>query len=202
MKFKLKDLTKRAIEEIKPDEDLIILTIISVLIAGFAIYMDNVPLLIGSMLIGPFFDPILSIVVLGSSPKQENKIWHAVASLLLMVIIGLAVGVFQFLLIRYFTDFKVVDVVSSGFLVSFIVAILLGAVGMFLWVWPKTSNTSAGVAIAISLVPPLVNVSIGLVYCNLESILYYGSMFLINTCGILVGSFMVLQFLVKKNSEK
>jgi hypothetical protein len=48
----------------------------------------------------------------------------------------------------------------------------------------------------------LVNVSIGLVYCDLESILYYGSMFLINTCGILIGSFMVLQFLVKKNSEK
>ncbi len=63
MKYKLKDLTKRANEEIKADEDLIILTVISILIAGFAVYMDSIPLLIGSMLIGPFFDPILSIVV-------------------------------------------------------------------------------------------------------------------------------------------
>ena len=74
MKFKLKDLSKRALDEIKPDEDLIILTIISVLIAGFAIYLNNIPLLIGSMLIGPFFDPILSIVVLGADKKKEKRI--------------------------------------------------------------------------------------------------------------------------------
>jgi uncharacterized hydrophobic protein (TIGR00271 family) len=202
MKFKLKDLTKRAIEEIKPDEDLIVLTIISILIAGFAIYMDNIPLLIGSMLIGPFFDPILSIVVLGSSKKEEKNIWKAVVTLLFMIVIAIFVGVVQFLIIRYFTNFDVLDVIPLGFLESFIVATLLGAVGMFLWVWPKSSNTTAGVAIAIFLVPPLVNVSIGLVYCNLESILYYGSMFLINTLGILVGAFLVLQFLVRKNKKK
>jgi len=202
MKFKLKDLTKRAVEEIKPDTDLIILTIISVLIAGFGIYMENIPLLIGSMLIGPFFDPILSIVVLGANHKDDKKVLSAIVSLLLMVVIGIAVGVIQFLIIRYFTDFQVLDIIPLGFLESFIVASLLGAVGMFLWVWPKTSNTSAGVSIAIFLVPPLVNVSIGLVYCNLEGILYYGSMFLINTFGILVGSFLVLQFLVRKNRKK
>lgn len=202
MKFKIKDLTKRAIEEIKPDEDLIILTIISILIAGFAIYMDNIPLLIGSMLIGPFFDPILSIVVLGSSKKGEKNIWKAVVTLLLLIVISLFVGVVQFLIIRYFSDFDVLDIIPLGFIESFIVATLLGAVGMFLWVWPKSSNTTAGVAVAIFLVPPLVNVSIGLVYCNLESILYYGSMFLINTLGILVGAFVVLQFLVRKNKKK
>ena len=201
MKFKLKELTKRAIEEIKPDQDLIILTIISVLIAGFAIYMENIPLLIGSMLIGPFFDPILSIVVLGASHK-DKKVLHAIVSLLLMVVLGIGVGVIQFLVIRYFTDFTVLEIIPFGFVESFLVAILLGAVGMFLWVWPKTSNTSAGVAIAIFLVPPLVNVSIGLVYCNLESIVYYSSMFLINTLGIIVGSFLVLSFLVRKNSKK
>ncbi len=201
MKFKLKDLTKRASEEIKPDTDLIILTIISVLIAGFAIYMENIPLLIGSMLIGPFFDPILSIVVLGANKKDDKKVLHAIVSLLLMVVLGIAVGVVQFLIVRYFTDFTVLDIVPFGFLESFLVAVLLGAVGMFLWVWPKTSNTSAGVALAIFLVHPLVNVSIGLVYCNLESIVYYSSLFLINTLGIIVGSFFVLRFLVKKNSK-
>jgi uncharacterized hydrophobic protein (TIGR00271 family) len=202
MNFKLKDLTKRAVEEIKPDTDLIILTIISVLIAGFAIYMNNIPLLIGSMLIGPFFDPILSIVVLGANHKDDKKVLHAIVSLLLMVVIGIATGIIQFLIIRYFTDFTVLEIIPLGFIESFLVAILLGAVGMFLWVWPKTSNTSAGVSIAIFLVPPLVNVSIGIVYCNLESIVYYFSMFLINTLGILVGSFLVLRYLVKKKSKK
>jgi hypothetical protein len=36
----------------------------------------------------------------------------------------------------------------------------------------------------------------------LESILYYGSMFLINMFGVLVGAFVVLQFLVRKNKKK
>lgn len=198
MRFKLSDLSKRALEEVKPDTDLIILTIISVLIAGFAIYLDNVPLLIGSMLIGPFFDPILSIVVLGADKKNEKKILDAVLSLVLITVIGIAVGVFQFLFIRFFTDFTVLEVVPLGFVESFIVALLLGGVGMFLWVWPKTSNTSAGVSIAIFLVPPLVNVSIGLVYCDAVTVLYNLSMFLINCLGIIIGSFIVLQFLVRK----
>jgi hypothetical protein len=152
------------------------------------------------MLIGPFFDPILSIVVLGADKKKEKKILDAVLSLVLITVIGIAVGVFQFLIIRFFTDFTVLEILPSGFVESFIVAVLLGGVGMFLWVWPKTSNTSAGVSIAIFLVPPLVNVSIGLVYCDLVTILYYLSMFLINCLGIIVGSFLVLQFLV--NSKK
>jgi hypothetical protein len=37
MKFKFEDFTKRAVEEIKHDQDLVPLTIISVLIVGFAI---------------------------------------------------------------------------------------------------------------------------------------------------------------------
>jgi len=201
MKFKLQDLSKRALDEIKPDEDLIILTIISVLIAGFAIYLNNVPLLIGSMLIGPFFDPILSIVVLGADKKKEKRILDAVLSLILITVIGLAVGVFQFLFIRFFTDFSVLDIIPLGFFESFIVALLLGAVGMFLWVWPKSSNTSAGVSIAIFLIPPLVNISIGLVYCDMVTILYYLSMFLINILGIIFGSYIVLQFLVRKNGK-
>ena len=203
MKFKLKDLSKRAVEEIKPDTDLIVLTIISILIAGFAIYMDNIPLLIGSMLIGPFFDPILSIVVLGSvkDKEKDKKVLSAVMSLLLLIVISLFAGVVQYLIINYFTDFVPLELIPVGFVESFIVAILLGAVGMFLWVWPKTSNTSAGVSIAISLVPPLVNISIGLVYCDVVGISYYSSIFLINTLGIIIGSFLVLQFLVRKNGK-
>jgi uncharacterized hydrophobic protein (TIGR00271 family) len=201
MKFKLNDLSKRAVEEIKPDEDLVILTVISVLIAGFAIYMNNIPLLIGSMLIGPFFDPILSIVVLGIEDKKEERVFHAVVTLLLMVFIGIFTAVIQYLFISYFTDFTPLEVIPLGFIESFIVAFLLGAVGMFLWVWPKASNTSAGVSIAIFLVPPLVNVSIGLVYCDMVSIVYYSSMFLINTLGIIIGSFLVLKYLVRKNGK-
>lgn len=201
MKFKLQDLSKRALEEVKPDTDLIILTIISVLIAGFAIYMDNIALLIGSMLIGPFFDPILSIVVLGADKRTERRILDALLSLVLITVIGLAVGVIQFLFLEFFGNFELLEITRFGFLESFIVAFLLGAVGMFLWVWPKTSNTSAGVSIAIFLVPPLVNVSIGLVYCDLSTIVYYFSMFLINCLGIILGSFLVLQFLVNKNSK-
>lgn len=201
MKYKLKDLTKRAKDEIKTDEDLIILTIISILIAGFAVYMDSIPLLIGSMLIGPFFDPILSIVVLGFDHKKDKPAFTAIASLLLITVISIAVGVFQYVLINIFTDFTPVELIPLGFIESFLVAFLLGGVGMFLWVWPKASNTSAGISIAISIVPVLVNISIGLVYCDTLAIAYYTSLYLINILGIILGGLLVLMYLVKKNGK-
>jgi uncharacterized hydrophobic protein (TIGR00271 family) len=201
MKFNKGTLLNRAREEIRTDSDLIILTIISALLAGFAIYMDNLPLLIGSMLIGPFFDPILSLVVLGLLGRKKARAIHALGTLLFMITIGIVAVVFQFLIISNVTDFTMLEITNIGHLESFLVALLLGAVGMLLWIWPKASNTSAGVSIAIFLVPPLANVAIGLVYGGILNVLHYASLFILNCLGMVLGGYIILKFLIEKNNK-
>lgn len=199
MRFKPSALKRRASEEIKRDSDLIILSIISALLAGFAIYMNNIPLLIGSMLIGPFFDPILSISVLGILDRNKKKFVEALGSLFFMITLAISAASIQFFLIRYLTDFAISDVTPIGFVESFLVALLLGAVGMLLWMWTKSSSLAAGVSIAIFLVPPLVNIAIGIVFLNFTFIIHYSLLFFINCIGMIIGSFLVLKFFIDKN---
>lgn len=64
MKISIRKLKERAIEEIKLDADLILLSTLSGLIAAYGIKIDSIFVLIGAMLVAPFFDPIISVVVL------------------------------------------------------------------------------------------------------------------------------------------
>jgi uncharacterized membrane protein len=61
-----------------------------------------------------------------------------------------------------------------------------------LWIWPKSSNTSAGVAVAISLVPPIANTMFSLFWGYTEHAKYNIFIFLINILGIFVGSILIL----------
>ncbi len=198
MKIDLKVLTKRAIEEIKPDDDLIVLTIISSLIAGFAIHMNNIPLLIGSMLVGPFFDPIISIVVLGLGKHRSKNVLHAVGSFLLITFIGLSVATIQFAIFNYFSDVTLLTFNPIANIESFLIALLLGGVGMLLWVWPNTSNTSAGVSIAISLIPPLVNIARGIVGGSMDVVVHSLTTYGVNCLGVVLGAYVVLILFGKK----
>ena len=197
MRFQAIVLKNRAAEETKRDKDLIILAVVSAVLAGFAIHMDSTPLLIGAMLIGPFFDPILSLVVLGILDRNRKKFFHALLLLMAMTLAGWLAAVLQFMFLKTFNGFEINEIINYGWLEALIVAMILGGVGMLMWVWTKTSSLAAGVSIAISLVPPLVNTAIAFVFTNWEVFWHYSGLFLLNCIGILIGAFLVFKILVR-----
>lgn len=70
------------------------------------------------------------------------------------------------------------------------IALLMGFIGILLWVFPKGSNASAGLAIAVALVPPLAYSTFFLVNLQLEMFFTYFEVFVIYLVGIMIGSFM------------
>jgi len=187
-----KDLRRRAREEIKTDEDLILLSIFSALIGTFGYYFDNMYILIGAMLVSPLFDPLISFVIFLASKRWKNAI-RALYSFILIVLLSLIFSVILFYFLNRMQIFtSVVSYVPIPTIEQFMLAVVLGMTGMFMWMWPKTSNTSAGVAVSVTLFPPLISISNALITYDSANVRAYTSILILNVLGIIMGAFLAL----------
>lgn len=199
MAKKLIELEKRAMREVRTDQDLLFLTILSTLLAAFGVKIGNEYVIIGSMIICPLFDPILAILV-PVFTKNLKSFLKSTKSLLIVLLMSFGLGILFWSVIYFIGQHQVVP--SETFAISidnFLIAAILGIVGMLLWIWPKTYNTGAGVAIAISLVPPIAYSTQYLVYGDLIRSLNYFLAFNVNLLGTLIGGAFVLFFYKRGN---
>jgi len=202
MAEKLQHLKKKALEEVRTDQDLIFLTILSILIAAFGIKIQNEYVIIGSMIISPLFDPILSILV-PIFAEDGKSFLKSFKSLLVVLGISFGVGIAFWAIILLIGNYELVTTeIFTISLDNFFIATLLGVVGMLLWIWPKIYNTGAGVAVAISLVPPIAYSTMYLVYGMYDLSLNYFIAFSVNLLGTLMGGAVVLFFYKRGDYKK
>jgi uncharacterized hydrophobic protein (TIGR00271 family) len=141
-----------------------ILLALAAVIASAGIVADSTATVIGAMIVAPLMTPILGLVlsiVTGDGANALRSLGLVVAGAALVVLIGYLVA----MLVPY-------DVVSANSsqvagrihprLIDMAAALATGAVGSFALVRSDVSDTLPGVAIAISLVPPLAVVGITL----------------------------------------
>lgn len=133
------------------------LLLLAAVIATAGVVADSTATVIGAMIVAPLMTPILGIVLAIALGDRTNL----VRSLVLVV-----VGAGAVVLVGYLLGLlSAVDVVAPGNgqvaarvsprTVDLIAALATGAVGAFALVRSDVSDTLPGVAIAISLVPPL-----------------------------------------------
>jgi len=187
MRRKLEAFRKKAVYETKADQDLILLTILSSALASYGIKMGNVYVLIGSMLISPIFQPIISTIILAF--LEVKPFLKALKSLIITFIVAFAVSIFIWMTVLGIEQVSVAhnlpDILINWD--TFTVAFLIGITGMLLWIWPHVENTSVGIAIGISLVPPIAYTSYGIVSFDWSYALSSFKLFMINLVGIILG---------------
>jgi len=77
----------------------------------------------------------------------------------------------------------------------FVVAIVSGVAATFAWVRKEVATVLPGIAIAVSLVPPVAAVGIWLSALQFETARFYFLVFLFNFFGIIMGSVLVFSLL-------
>ena len=137
---------------------------LSAVIASAGVVSDSTATVIGAMIVAPLMTPILGIVlavVLTDGPNLRRS--------LLLVVTGAAAVVAVAWVLGFFVPYPVVAATStqvasriSPRLVDLIAALATGAVGSVALARSDISDTLPGVAIAISLVPPLAVVGLTL----------------------------------------
>jgi uncharacterized hydrophobic protein (TIGR00271 family) len=134
-----------------------ILLVLASVIAAAGVVGDSTATVIGAMIVAPLMTPILGImlaVVLGDRPNLLRSIGLVLAGAAIAVIVGYLLGIFVDNPVVAATNGQVAGRVNPA-LIDLVAAVATGAVGSVALVRRDISDTLPGVAIAISLVPPL-----------------------------------------------
>ncbi len=171
-----------------------VLLILSGVIASAGVLLDSTATVIGAMIVAPLMTPILGTgfaLVLADRPNVLRNGGLVLAGALAVIAIGFIMGLGNPFPVVADTNGQVASRVSPG-IIDLVAALATGIVGAFAVVRSDVSDTLPGVAIAISLVPPLVVV--GLTLESGATAEAFGALllFLTNVAAIIATSTVVL----------
>jgi uncharacterized hydrophobic protein (TIGR00271 family) len=141
-----------------------VLLVLAAVIAGAGVVSDSDATVIGAMIVAPLMTPILGTalgLVLADRRRVVASVLFVLSGALAVVTVGYLLGLIDPVPVVAVSNAQVAGRVSPK-LLDLISALATGAVGAFALVRSDVSDTLPGVAIAISLVPPLVVVGLTL----------------------------------------
>lgn len=186
------DAVKKLIEQSTPNTDFFLMVLLSVAMASFGLVLNSAAVVIGAMLIAPVLSPILSLAM-GIVMFNENVIRRAVFTLAKSLAFAIGTAFVIGLFFASKSDMQATEIVSrtAPSLIDAAVAIVAGFAASFALVKPKLSEAIPGIAISVSLVPPLAVTGLGL--ATLDFAVAKGAflLFFINILGIIFASVFV-----------
>ncbi len=200
-----KDLHDRLLglleEQLEFDRQYWVPLAFSAIIATLGLLTNNSAVVIGAMLIAPLFWPILG-VTMGVITTRRRLLERSLIFLLLSV--GLVVLVSWAVTIA--TPIKIVSeeikLRANPTLLDLFIALASSVIGVLVVSYPQISNSIAGVAISVALLPPLAVVGIGLAFQEWQ--IFQGALLLFgaNMSAIVFSGIATLYFLkVKPRKE-
>ncbi len=171
-----------------------VLLALSAVIAAAGVTADSTATVIGAMIVAPLMTPIIGIVlaiVVADRANLVRSIVLVAGGAALVIVLGWLFGKMAPLDVVAATSSQVSSRVSPR-LVDLIAALATGAVGAFALVRDDVSDTLPGVAIAISLVPPLAVVGLTLEGGAPSQSLGALLLFLTNVAAILLSGVVVM----------
>ena len=170
------------------------LLILSTLIVTAGLLLNNSPIVIGGMLVTPVLTPLL-VIALGLSVGEMKPIKREAV----LIVKSFAFIVFFSLLMGFALGSSEAPLIFENSIrtaiLYFITAVASGAAATFAWARKEMAVTLPGVAIAVSLVPPLSLIGIGLSIFSLAVVRFYFFILIFNLFGILAGSLTVFSLL-------
>jgi len=189
-----------------PSQDFFFMIILAMLTATFGLLLNNIPVIIGSMLISPILYPILSIA-LGITISDNKIISRAIFTVLKSLTLGvLSSAIATFLFIDFAQNEVIPDLLAiKPSLVNLLIAIIAGFAASFALAKEQLSDTLPGTAISVTLIPPVAATGIGLALLSPEIVKNAILMFSVNCLGIIFAgtiTFSLMNFYSKRNKAE
>jgi uncharacterized hydrophobic protein (TIGR00271 family) len=189
-----KKFCEAIIEGSAPSADFYLLVVLSALIVSLGLVKDNVVLLIGGMLVAPILSSILAIS-LGLIILNFKVIFRSIrimaTSLILSVFISFWVGLSVYYDI---SSIKLMQNIAPSWYV-FIVALIAGTAASFTWAKPNLNSTLPGIAITVTLIPPMAAIGLALASMDYNMVLRATQSLFLNIGGIILASLIVFFFM-------
>jgi len=185
--------------------DFYLFIIIAAFIAGAGLILNSTAIIIGSMIISPLMGPILGVSY-GMISKNYNLVKKGIFGQLISVIIAIGIGVLlaSLAFLTYSSPSITNEMMSRNFPTIFDLIVSIGAgLAVGFAITGKIQSSLVGIAIAVSLMPPAVNIGVTLIYGNLflslgSFVLLMSNILAINLMAILIFKLKKIKILEKK----
>ncbi len=189
------DAVKKLVQKSYPGSNFYIMIVLASLIAAIGLIINNLTIIIGSMLVAPLLYPIIffgmSIVL-----HDFNIIKRTALIIAKIFLLGILIGFFSALLFSPFLEKEKTGVFGdSAILPLFYVAISSGLAASFSITRKQMEEFLPGVAVSIALLPPLINIGVSLGSGHIYQSIFSLQVFLINTFGIIFASIIVFSLM-------
>ena len=189
-----KECFNKLFEESKPNVSFFLMLTLSTIIITLGLLINNTAIIIGGMLITPLLFPISSFalgIVVSDYKLIRNSALITLQALLLITIISIII---PFLMLSRGLTPEILARTDNA-QIYFIIAFVSGLASAYALSHPKMSDVLPGVAVTISLLPPLAVFGIGISFLNWEIIVRAISLFGINLLGIIFASLIIFSIL-------
>lgn len=185
-----------------PRTGFYLLLALATFIVTIGMIQNNVPLIIGGMLVAPLLSPILSISLSLTILNWKTFLRSIVVFILSAIFACLMAALIGAIVPFKLNEIELVKSLKEIDFSSFLISIAAGVAASFTWAKKELNGALSGVAIAVTLLPPLSVIGLaGLVgeYAVLRdtTILY-----LSNVAGVIVGSLIIFLIMGFYNSAK
>lgn len=175
-----------------------IFIIIAALIAGAGLILNSTAIVIGAMIISPLMGPILGVsygIISKNHLLVKKGIFGQILGILISVGIGIGLASLAFLI--YASPPLTHEMQSRNFPTVFDLIVSIGAgLAVGFAITGRIQSSLVGIAIAVSLMPPAVNIGIALIYGN--TLLSFGSFILLMSNVIAINLTALMVFKIKK----
>jgi len=189
--FDQKRAVKKLIDESRADSDFYLLLSVSSFITTIGLLMDNSIVIVGAMLVAPILYPILALG-LGVVTDSFDAIWRAIVILIKTLLTGVVISFVTALLINTPALTEQLNLLTNpDLLLYFFISFAAGIVASYTWISEDTAMTLPGVAISVSLVPPLSAIGVSLALLSTELLIGSMLLFLANLFGVVLSSVII-----------
>ena len=142
-----------------------VLLLLATVIATFGVLSDSTATVIGAMIVAPLMGPIMATaaaIVMGSGERALRSLALVAAGVAAVILLSVVLSwTVPDVRISFTDNGELASRIAPG-LVALLTALASGAAGAFIMAREEIADSMGGVAIAISLVPPLCVVGIAL----------------------------------------
>lgn len=189
------EVVEKLIQKSYPGTSFYIMIGLASFIASLGLIVNNVAVIIGSMLVAPLLYPI---IFLGMSVVLSD--FEAIKRTLLIVgkimILGILIGFLSTILFRPFASTRETGIFQQiSILPLFYVAIGSGLAAAFASTRKTLEEFLPGVAVSIALLPPLINVGVAFGFGHFSSSIHSLQLFLINSFGIVFAGIVIFSLM-------
>lgn len=190
--------TRFLVEHATPDFDFFFMISLSVVVACFGLMDGSETIVIGSMLIAPLLYPVLSVsmgLATGDFGLLRRSLGTLVNAAVLSLLVSFVAGLFGMGKEVANTLTPEIILRTEPTLISLGVAVASGLAVSYALMRPRLSETLAGIAISVSLIPPIAVAGLGLAWLNIPVALGAFAVFLLNVAGIVATALVVFSLM-------